>query len=191
MLSAKLRNWVILLGWGVLVSALVSCDGGGTSTTPPQSVRPPVIPSVTSTVPGAVNAGQPFLNLEVDGSNFLPGATVLWNGSARPTTLENSATLSVSLAAGDIASAGTAQISVLNPPPKGGTSNVFVFTITAPVNATPSLSSVTPSPIFCRKLVHYDYGHWVQHSWVLCCSMERKQSSNDIPEHHAIASAHS
>jgi Tol biopolymer transport system component len=148
MLSAKLRNWVILLGWVVLVSALVSCGGGGTSTTPPQSVQPPVIPSVTSTVPGAVNAGQPFLNLEVDGSNFLPGATVLWNGSARPTTLENSATLSVSLAAGDIASAGTAQISVLNPPPKGGTSNVFIFTITAPVNATPSLSSVTPSPIF-------------------------------------------
>jgi hypothetical protein len=147
MLTANLRNWVILLGWGVLVSALASC-GGGASTTPSQPVQPLVIPSITSTLPGAVNAGQPSLLLEVDGINFVSGATVLWNGSARPTMFENTTTLSVSLTAGDIASAGTAQISVRNPQPNGGTSNAFIFTITAAVNAIPALSSVSPSPIF-------------------------------------------
>lgn len=67
---------------------------------------------------------------------------VVVNGSARTTAFSNSTTLQATLSAGDVASAGTLQISVTNPPPAGGSSTAFAFDVDNPV---PGLGSLTPT----------------------------------------------
>ncbi len=65
----------------------------------------------------------------VMGSNFMPGSQVYWNGVLRPTKFIDSTQLEVTLAAGDVAADGTGALSVINPPPGGGTSDPQIFTI--------------------------------------------------------------
>ena len=78
--------------------------------------------------------------LTVTGSNFVSGASVRWNGSARTTTFVSASQLTATIAAADIAAAGTAQVTVANP--DGSVSNALSFTITAP---GPTLASLSPS----------------------------------------------
>jgi hypothetical protein len=66
----------------------------------------------------------------VTGTNFVAGTQVNWNGSARTTTFTSSTTLKASILASDITAAGTAQVTVANPTPGGGTSGALTFTIT-------------------------------------------------------------
>ncbi len=107
---------------------------------------PNPVPAVTSLSPAtAVSGGAAFI-LTVTGTNFVPGATVQWNGSNRSTTFVSATQLTAAITASDIASAGTAQVSVFNPAPGGGASNALTFTIAAAVsNPTPILNSLTPS----------------------------------------------
>jgi hypothetical protein len=65
----------------------------------------------------------------VDGSNFVSGAAVLWNGSSRTTTFVSSAQLTAVIQASDIATVGTASVAVFNPAPGGGASSALTFTI--------------------------------------------------------------
>ena len=54
-----------------------------------------------------------------------------WNGSDRPTTGNGSVNgLTAQISASDIATAGTAVVTVFNPAPGGGGSNSLTFTIT-------------------------------------------------------------
>lgn len=46
----------------------------------------PLIPQVTSISPNSAVAGSAGFTLSIQGSAFLRGAEVLWNGSPRPTT---------------------------------------------------------------------------------------------------------
>jgi len=66
---------------------------------------------------------------------------VNWNGSPRTTTYVNSTTLTASISASDIASAGTATVSVSNPSPGGGTSSDLSFTINASTSPIISVNS--------------------------------------------------
>ena len=72
--------------------------------------------------------------MTVNGSNFLLGSTVQWNGSyGQPpitTTYASSTELTVVIPASDIAFAGDANVAVVNPAPGGGISASEVFTIT-------------------------------------------------------------
>jgi len=54
---------------------------------------------------------------------------VEWNGAARSTTFVNSGKVTAKILASDIATAGTATVTVKNPAPGGGTSNALTFTI--------------------------------------------------------------
>jgi hypothetical protein len=85
--------------------------------------------SVTSLAPNGVIAGSSGLSLTVTGANFVSGAVVRWNGSSRPTTFVNSAQLVATISASDLASAGTAQITVVNPDTT--VSNAASFTVGA------------------------------------------------------------
>ena len=149
MLPNNLRSWVTFVAVGFFAVALASCSGGGNSSSQPaQPTQPTVTPSISSTSPATISAGQGAFQLQVNGTGFLPGATVMWNGSARPTTLSSGGTLSVSIGASDVAVAGTVQITVVDPAPNGGTSTPFSFTVTAVTNSAPALSSISPSPVF-------------------------------------------
>jgi len=75
------------------------------------------------------------------------GATVRWNGSDRPTAFNDSTQLIARLAASDIATAGTAAVTVSNPSPGGGTSNASTFAITAG-GVSPQSIAVAPSGQF-------------------------------------------
>src|SRR5712691_236088 len=88
------------------------------------------VPSIMQTIPNfAAPAGAAFV-LTVNGTGFVPGAAVMWNGTARATTFVTGTQLTASILATDIATARTASITILNPAPGGGTSNVAFFSVT-------------------------------------------------------------
>ena len=97
-------------------------------------------PTITSLSPDWATAGGPAFTLTVNGANFVSGSTVQWDGAARTTTFVSSTQLTAAITAADIATAGTANVTVVNPAPGGGTSNAFPFTITNPAPAITSLS---------------------------------------------------
>lgn len=96
------------------------------------------IASISSLDPSSATAGAggpSIWTLSVSGSNFLAGSpgsmgsVVRWNGSDRTTTFVSPSLLRATIPAADRAAAGTAQITVFNPGPGGGTSNIVNFTI--------------------------------------------------------------
>lgn len=99
-----------------------------------QAVNPLPIISQPLT-PASAAAGGAGLTLVVRGTGFASGATVNWNGSPRTTTFISSAQLSAAITSSDIAGAGTVAVTVSNPSPGGGTSNVVFFPITSPTTA--------------------------------------------------------
>jgi hypothetical protein len=84
-----------------------------------------VVPSMTSISPTSVWAGyvRNDVTLTVNGSSFLSGAHVMLGATEKATTTFVSASqLTVPLLAADIATAGTINVGVKNPPPGGGLS---------------------------------------------------------------------
>jgi len=79
--------------------------------------------------PTTLLAGGAAFTLTVTGTNFISSSVVQWNGSARTTTLASSTSLQAAITAADIATAGTATVTVMNPAPGGGTSTGLSFTI--------------------------------------------------------------
>lgn len=86
----------------------------------------------TPLVPGDKSPGSVAFTLTVNGTGFVSGATVNWNGSARTTTFVSSSQVTASINAADVATAGTANVTVSNPAPGGGISNVAHFQIVKP-----------------------------------------------------------
>jgi len=91
---------------------------------------PNLIPTITTISPNTKNSGDPGFTLTVTGTNFNPSSKVRWNGANRTTTFISGTSLTATIQATDIASAGTATVTVFNPTPGGGTSNGATFTIT-------------------------------------------------------------
>ena len=84
---------------------------------------------MTSLSPAAVIAGDPAFELTVNGANFVGSSVVRWNGADRTTTFQSSTVLTASISASDIASSGTAQVTVFTPAPGGGTSSALTLDI--------------------------------------------------------------
>ncbi len=134
----RLRRLFLLLG-AVLVSctfALYGCGGNDGH----RKKNP--VPILTSIAPASVTAGSAPFTLTVRGLDFVVGATVLWNGAARPTTFVSASELAVTVPAADVAAPGGVQIAVLNPEPGGGTSAAANFTIIA---IPPAITSLSPA----------------------------------------------
>ena len=100
-------------------------------------------PNLTSLSPFTTAAGGPQFTLSANGSNFVNGATVVWNGSLLVTTFVSASQLTAVVPATLIASAGTATVGVTNPSGTSNTSANLPFTITPPSSAT--ISSLTPA----------------------------------------------
>jgi len=81
----------------------------------PQLLASNATPTLTSTSPASATAGSGNLILTVNGSNFVPGAVLLWNSNERTTTFVDSSHLSVAIPASDLAQAGSATLVVNNP----------------------------------------------------------------------------
>ncbi len=94
------------------------------------------LPAITSLDPSSVRATTGAFDLTVNGTKFVKDSVVYWNGASRPTTYISANRLTAQIAADDIASEGTASVTVVNPEPAGGTSNAATFTI-LPANRPP------------------------------------------------------
>lgn len=89
----------------------------------------PSKPTITSLAPSFAAAGGPAFTLTVNGANFVSGSVVRWNGNGRATTVVSATKLTAAISAADIASPGTASITVANPAPGGGVSNAVSFRV--------------------------------------------------------------
>jgi hypothetical protein len=100
------------------------------------------VPVLTSLSPSSKTVGSPGFTLTVNGSNFVPGASVSWNNSARSTTFVSSVKVTAQILTTDLATAGTVPVIVTNPGPGGGPSNSLTFTIN---NPRPMVTSISPT----------------------------------------------
>ncbi|MDD1658410.1 MAG: lectin like domain-containing protein, partial [Methanomicrobiales archaeon] len=121
--------------------------GGGTSSAVTFTINPAnnPVPSLTSISPSSATAGGSAFTLTVTGSNFVTSSKVRWKGVDRTTTYVSPTQLTASIPAADIATAGSASVTVFNPTPGGGTSNALTFTINTANNPVPTLASISPS----------------------------------------------
>jgi len=92
-------------------------------------------------VPDAVLPGGPQFTLTVNGTGFVAGSKVIWNGSVRSTNFVSASQLTATILASDIATADTATVYVVSPAPGGGISNAAFFEVTSPSSAV-TLSEV-------------------------------------------------
>ncbi|MDQ3010585.1 MAG: beta galactosidase jelly roll domain-containing protein, partial [Acidobacteriota bacterium] len=88
------------------------------------------LPTIASLTPNSVIASSQAFSLTVNGTGFIPGSIVRWNGNNRTTTFIGNTQLRADIAASDIAVAGTVAITVFTPAPGGGLSNALSLTIT-------------------------------------------------------------
>jgi len=119
-----MKSGRVIVAWAfLLISATLAL-----AQNPVPFVNQPLVP--TSAVPGGAG-----FTLTVNGTGFVSGATVNWNGAALITTFVSSSQLTATVPAANIATAGTAAVTVFNPTPGGGLSNLQYFQIVTPVTS--------------------------------------------------------
>jgi hypothetical protein len=101
----------------ILASAILSAKSN-----PTPFINQPLVPPIA-------RPGSKGFTLTVNGTSFVLGAFVNWNGAHRPTSFISSSTLQATISAVDIAKPGTASVTVVNPGPGGGISNLIYFLI--------------------------------------------------------------
>jgi hypothetical protein len=149
--SGQTRTFLATGSIATAAALLCSCGGGdGTASVTPENP----VPRITSLAPDNADAEDAPFMLTVNGSEFLPSSSVLWNETSLPTTYVSAAQLTAAVPNTGLANAGTAHVKVRNPVPGGGTSAEAIFTINAPQRGTPSLvqfaSFQTPNADFAN-----------------------------------------
>ena len=130
----------------LLLATILSCAKTSTVDNTGGTSNP--VPVITAIAPASVTAGDPAFILTVTGTDFISSSTIKWNGTVLTTTYISAAQLTATVSASFIASAGTANITVFNGTPGGGTSNAAIFTIgTIATNPVPSVSSLSPASV--------------------------------------------
>lgn len=105
---------------------------------------PAPAPTLSALSPSSATAGAAAFSMTLSGANFTASSQVLWNAAALSTTFVSSTQLTALVPAADIAAAGNAAVTVLNPGSPATSSNPLSFTIQA---GPPSLSSVSPAKV--------------------------------------------
>ena len=114
-----------MVGSGATITSIT--PNGSTNPTPPVSPNPsPVIYSIS---PNSVNAGSESITVTITGAGFVPNSLAEKNNSYRSTGYTDSNNLTMTLNASDLATPGSYLITVSNPAPGGGTSNVEYLTV--------------------------------------------------------------
>jgi hypothetical protein len=130
-ITALIANSDILTVGTSSVAVVNSAPGGGTSNSQTFTINNPV-PTVVSISPASTAVGGTNFILTVSGANFVGSSIVQWNGSNRITTFVSSTQLTASISSSDLMVANTFPITVVNPAPDGGISNVQTFTVITP-----------------------------------------------------------
>ncbi len=117
--------------------------GGVTSNTVTIPIIQAPSPSISSLVPASKVAGSAAFTLTVTGTNFNSTSVVQWKGSARTTTFVNPTQLTAAITAADIATPGSALVTVSN---GGVVSSASSFAVVA-VAVTPTPAALTFSAV--------------------------------------------
>lgn len=115
-----MRTGVLARHFAIAVLLTVSAAGQSNSAIP--LLYQPLIPTSKA-------QGSKAFTLTVNGTGFAPTAVVNWNGSPRLTEVVSSHQVKASINASDVESVETAWITVTNPAPGGGASNVVFFPV--------------------------------------------------------------
>jgi uncharacterized protein (TIGR03437 family) len=107
---------------------------------------------LTNLNPSYAIAGGASFTLTVTGSNFSNDSVVRWNGSSRATSFISSGQLTAIIPAADIATAGTASVTVFTPS-GGGTTNSLLFIIANGSVTTTSAASFSPTEVAPESIV--------------------------------------
>lgn len=126
---------------GFAITVFNPAPGGGLSNSLTFSVVNPVPVLTSATAPPGTFAGSDTFVLTVNGSNFISGATVLWQNAARPTTFVSGSQLTALISSSDATAAGSFAVAVVNPAPGGGTSNAVSLSLGY---TKPTLTAMTP-----------------------------------------------
>lgn len=114
----------------VVVTSTFAACGSVTSAETQVTVTNPV-PTLTSINPNSTAAGSAAFTLTATGTNFVSGATLTF-GSTTVATTGSGTTLTATIPAAAVTTAGTYNVTVTNPAPGGGTSAAVTFTVNAP-----------------------------------------------------------
>lgn len=135
-------------------STTVTATVDGQSGTAAVVVENPA-PTLTGIAPASTIAGTASLTLTVNGTGFLSGTVLEWNGSARPTTVLSATQLTATITATDLAQVGTSVVRVRTPTPGGGASDSTLFNTTPIPVASVVLTTDTATlvPAQTRTLV--------------------------------------
>ncbi|HEU4453409.1 MAG TPA: IPT/TIG domain-containing protein, partial [Longimicrobium sp.] len=128
-------SWRPLAVLALALAAACGDDG-------PSGPGPNPAPVVAAVSPGTVQAGSAEATLTVTGSRFVAQSTVRLNGADRPTEFVSATELRARLTAADLATAGTAQVTVFSPAPGGGVSGAAELVVANPLPAVASLAPV-------------------------------------------------
>ena len=99
----------------------------------------PSAPAISSLSPAGATAGGAAFTLTVNGSNFVSSSVADWAGAGLATTYVSATQLTAQVPAADIAAAGSASSTVVNPAASGGASKAATFTIGAAPGSGPAL----------------------------------------------------
>jgi hypothetical protein len=86
-------------------------------------------PVITSLNPNTAKMGASGMLVTINGTGFVDGASVVWDGEARPTTFVGPTQLTISVATAELTNAYTVPVVVVNPEPSVGPSNTVKFVI--------------------------------------------------------------
>jgi hypothetical protein len=121
---------IALLAALSMLVRLVAQEPQNESTT--QATANPIPFANQPLVPDAIRPAGAGFTLTINGTGFVPGSIVKWNGSARATTFVSASRLTAIIVAADIVKPTTSRVTVVNPAPGGGTSNAVFFEVTLP-----------------------------------------------------------
>jgi len=129
-----MKNLKTIILAGLFLAGL-GCGYSSHSTTP---MVAGTTPTVSALAPNSTAAGSASFMLTVNGTNFNGNATINWNGTSMTTARVSANQMTATIPATDVATAGTASVTVTNPGTPGGiygggtsaeTSNSMTFTI--------------------------------------------------------------
>lgn len=132
--SKHIRSLVVVLASSALMISMM----------PLAAMADNPVPATTSISPNSTFVGSSSLTITVNGSNFVSGSLINFNGSSRSTTYVSSTQLTAAIPASDLTTVGMFNITVTNPAPGGGISNTQVFTVG---NLVATIAFISPSSV--------------------------------------------
>ena len=116
-------------------SASIAINTGGTSASPSVEfdITGPNNPSpkASGLSPSSLPVGSPDTEIVIKGSGFTASSVAEWNAMPLATAYISGSTIIALIPSADTAASGTAQITVTNPAPGGGTSSQVAFTVSS------------------------------------------------------------